>query len=206
MLVDVGFGTSAVTTHQLAAAFPGHRVIGLERDASRVEAGRREFPGLELVHGDLDALADGQALVVRAANVARGLGKDDAEALHLAIAPKLVEDGLCLEGSTDVEGHVSAFWVARRRGARLEKQALVFTTDGARGFSPWLFRDVLPRSLRRDVKPGTPIFQLLSEWEAAWVLHRGVAPLEAFRASGGGLATTRPDVQVAGDFVVWRQT
>jgi len=205
-LVDVGFGVSAVTTAELAAAFPSHQVVGLEQDASRVAAAAREAPHLGLRAGGLEVL-DGEALVVRVANVARGLSKEDAEALHGDVVPRLVEGGVCLEGSTDVDGHVSAFWVLRRRGAALVREALVLHTDGERGFSPWLFRDVLPRDLRRDVRPGTPIHALLSDWATAWEASRSASPRESFRASVIELAARRADVDsrfVAHGFCAWR--
>jgi len=201
--VDVGFGTSAITTHELSVAFPRHEVIGLERDPARVEAAVREYPGLAVRLGDLDVLPDGAALALRVANVARGLTKEQAGVLHAQAGSKLVEGGVLLEGSTDVEGHVSAFFSLRRRSGALVPESLVFATDGARGFSPWLFRDVLPRALRRDVRAGTPIQQLLSEWEASWAPHRGSEPVVAFLSSGQALAKARGDLEVHGDFVIW---
>lgn len=192
--MDVGFGTSAVTTFELAQAFPDHPVVGLELDAARVEAARREFPRLEVRVGSLDSLPPTDALVVRIANVARGLTKAGAAELHAQAGRWLVEGGVCLEGSTDVEGHVSSFWVLRKRGDAVVREALVFQTDFARGFSPWLFRDVLPRALRRDVQPGTPIAALLAEWTAAWEAVRGREPETSFRASLERLAEARPDV------------
>ena len=193
MLVDVGFGVSAVTTAELAAAFPTHEVVGLEQDAARVAAASLEFPSLALVAGGLEGAAR-QALVLRIANVGRGLSRDGVAELHAQVLPWLVDGGVCLEGSTDLEGHVSTFWVLRRVGASLHREALVFHTDGARGFSPWLFRDVLPRDLRRDVRAGTPIFSLLSDWEAAWQTTRSADPHDSLRASFSALATTRADV------------
>lgn len=183
-------------------------MVGLEQDPVRVEAARRELPQLELVAGGLEVLAtEPPALVVRVANVARGLTKEAAAALHDEVAPLLVDGGVCLEGSTDVEGHVSAFWVLRRRGVSCVREALVLHTDGARGFSPMLFRDVLPRDLRRDVRPGTPIAALLADWTAAWESVRGREPLASFVASVEALAARRDDVSAAHvqrGFCVWR--
>ncbi len=193
LLVDVGFGVSAVTTSELAAAFPLHEVLGLELDASRVATASVAFPALTLVAGGLEDVSR-EALVVRIANVGRGLSKEGAATLHEQAVPKLVDGGVCLEGSTDVEGHVSAFWVLRRRGAALLREALVFHTDGERGFSPWLFRDVLPRALRRDVREGSPIFTFLRDWDACWQTTRSADPLASFKASLHALSTARADV------------
>ncbi|MDX2010833.1 MAG: class I SAM-dependent methyltransferase [Myxococcaceae bacterium] len=203
-LVDVGFGVSAVTTFELAAAFPGHHVIGLEADLARLEAARREFVSLDLRAG-LDAvrgLAD--VRVVRIANVGRALTKDDVHGLVLQAEALVAPGGVVLEGTTDVEGHVSAFHLWRR-GA--QPPLLVLHTDGARGFSPWLFRDVLPRALRRDVRPETPIHGLLTAWEQAWSVDRPADPLAAFEASARALAGARKDVcvtHVEAGFVTWQ--
>lgn len=191
-----------MTTAELAASFPDARVMGVEADASRVAQARHEFPHLELLAGELGALTDLPPLaVIRLANVSRGLTKEAAAQLERDAVARLVEGGLCLEGSTDVDGHLACFWSSRRRGERLVAEALVFHTDGARGFAPLMFRDVLPRRLRRDVKPGTPIAGLLEAWTAAWCRVRGTEA--AFVTSALGMA--RPDVLVESGFVVWRQ-
>ena len=207
LLVDVGVGVSAVTTAELAEAFPSHEVLGLEQDAARVAAASLEFPSLALLAGGLEG-APRQALVLRIANVGRGLSRDGVAELHAQVLPWLVDGGVCLEGSTDVEGHVSTFWVLRRVGAALQREALVLHTDGARGFSPWLFRDVVPRDLRRDVREGTAVHALLTEWAASWEAVRTASPLESFGASVVALAGSRPDVEarfVTDGFCVWRQ-
>jgi hypothetical protein len=83
----------------------------------------------------------------------------------------------------------------------------VVHTDGERGFSPWLFRDVLPRELRRDVKPGTAVHRLLSDWEVAWQATRTADPRQSFRSSVEALAQMRRDADASlahEGFVSWR--
>ena len=182
-------------------------MLGLEQDASRVATASLAYPSLTLVAGGLEQLR-GEALVVRIANVGRGLSRDAAAELHERVVATLVDGGVCLEGSTDLEGHVSTFWVLRRRGGSVRREALVFHTDGARGFSPWLFRDVLPRDLRRDVRPGTAVHQLLTGWTTSWERCRTGAALESFEASVRALAELRPDVDahlIVDGFCVWQQ-
>lgn len=204
VVVDVGFGVSAVTTAELAAALPAHHVVGLEADVARLEAARREFPSLDLRQG-LDALREVRNVrVVRIANVGRALTKDDVGALVREALALVVPGGVVLEGTTDVEGHVSAFH-AWRHGEATPR--LVLHTDGARGFSPWLFRDVLPRALRRDVRPGTPVHELLSAWAEVWEVNRTAAPAESYMRSAEALARQRDDLDVrhlAEGFVAWR--
>lgn len=205
VLIDVGFGVSAITTHELATAFPRHRVIGLEADGLRVAQARREFPQLDLRHGGLlVVLGERDVRLVRIANVGRALSKSAVAAVVQLSTALVSKGGLVLEGSTDVQGHVSAFLVWRHGGSR--PAALVLHTDGARGFSPWLFRDVLPRELRRDVREGTPIFDLLTDWERAWSVDRPSDPLAAFQASARVLARARTDVDdrfIDEGFVAW---
>jgi len=177
-------------------------------NAAHVETGRREFPQLRFLEGDLHTLrAEPSSALIRLANVGRGLTKDAAEALHAQVLPLLVDGGLCLEGSTDIEGHVSAFWVLRRQGEVLSRDALVLHTDGARGFSPWLFRDVLPRELRRDVKPGTVVHAFFTAWTEVWERVRTADPFESFVASVTALGRPELDVRfVSEGFVGWSPT
>lgn len=202
---DVGFGVSAVTTHELSLAFPDREVVGVEVNGAHVETGRREFPQLRFLEGDLQALrTEPRSAFIRLANVGRGLTKDAAETLHHQVLPLLVDGGVCLEGSTDVEGHISAFWVLRRQAEGLSKEALVLHTDGARGFSPWLFRDVLPRELRRDVKPGTAVHSFFTAWTAVWERVRTEDPFESFVASVTAFDRNDVNPRFAPDgFVVW---
>lgn len=95
----------------------------------------------------------------------------------------------------------------RRQGEVLSRAALVLHTDGARGFSPWLFRDVLPRELRRDVKPGTVVHAFFTAWTEVWARVRTAEPLESFVASVTALQQPGLDVRfVSEGFVGWGPT
>ena len=125
-------------------------------------------------------------------NVLRGQA-ERAEAYAILAAP-LVGDGLLLEGTCDAEGAVVTAWAIRADARRL-----VFLTDFTRGFAPALFWDHLPRDLRRDAKPGTPIRGLLDRWTNAFADRApGRSPADAFRASAGAVA--RPDDTVGESF------
>ncbi|HEY0881967.1 MAG TPA: methylase [Archangium sp.] len=180
-LVDVGYGETPITTLELArtvrSVTPSLRVVGIER-AENVE------PELELLAGDFSTCASlGPTAVVRAMNVLRGYREDEVPAIHAALGAAVIDGGLVLEGSTDTEGHVTVCWLLRKKHGALVKEALLFHTDFSRGFSPWLFRDWLPRELRRSVKPGTQIHELLSAWDARIV---GEDPRARFESSIGG--------------------
>lgn len=209
LALDVGFGLEPVTTVEWAATLravqPGFRVVGVERDAARVDAA----PDIEVVQGDFASLASlGPACVVRAMNVARGYREDEVPAIHAALGAALEDGGLALEGSTDTEGHVTCAWLITKRGGELVKDALLFHTDFTRGFSPWLLRDVLPRDLRRNVRPGTAIHALLDAWaQAVDAAGPGRSPRERFEDSVPAVAVhgleARP-WELAHGYARWR--
>lgn len=169
-VIDLGFGQTPDTVIELAQAVrvrrPSLEVVGLERFA--VPAA----PGVTLLQGDFETVrAMREATLVRAMNVLRGYREDEVPALHAALLAPLAPGGLALEGSTDTEGHVTVVHL-------LGRDQLLFHTDFTRGFSPWLFRDWLPRTWRRKATPGTAIHALLTQWEAA--AGQGLAPRERF--------------------------
>lgn len=152
-IVDVGFGLTPITTEELASVVPGVRVLGVDRHEAKSDSVELRVGGFELV----EQLAP--VAIVRAMNVLRGYREEEVEPAREVMCRGLVNDGLLIEGSTDTEGHVTV--VHLRRSARRE---LLFHTDFTRGFSPWLFRDWLPRDLRRSAKPGTWIHDALTDW------------------------------------------
>lgn len=175
-LIDFGFGESPVTTEEWAESAPGCRVIG-------IDARPAVSPHVELVVGDFDACSQfGPVSVVRAMNVVRAYREDEVETIRAQLAASVIDGGLVIDGSSDTEGHVLSAWLLRKRGSTLVKEALLFHTDFSRGFSPWLFRDWLPRDLRRSVKPGTAIHEALTNWNSRAV---GEGPRERFSNSLG---------------------
>ncbi|MFT3710364.1 MAG: methylase [Archangium sp.] len=175
-LIDFGFGESAVTTEEWAEACSGCRVIGI--DARAASSSR-----VELVVGDFDACARfAPVSVLRAMNVVRAYREDEVETIRAQLGACVIDGGLVIDGSTDTEGHVLSAWLLRKTKGALVKESLLFHTDFSRGFSPWLFRDWLPRDLRRSVKPGTWIHEALTKWDAR---ASGSTPRERFEASLG---------------------
>lgn len=191
-LVDVGYGESPVTTRELAEAVralnPALRVIGVERKPPAAPV-----PELELLEGDFTTCATlGPTAVVRAMNVLRGYREDEVPAIHAALGAALVEGGLVLEGSTDTEGHVTVASLLRRRGGELVREGLLFHTDFTRGFSPWLFRDWLPRDLRRRALPGSAVYALLTRWDAQARASSAKDPRRRFVSSVAGILEATP--------------
>jgi hypothetical protein len=127
---------------------------------------------------------------------------------HAQLGARVLPGGLVVEGSTDTPGRVLVAHLLRRSDVGLVREGLLFHTDFRRGFAPRLFRDWLPRDLRRRVKPGEFVFDFLADWEAAWTPVRG-EPRAAFRESVRGLASRVPGVEIDpwlldNGYLVWR--
>jgi hypothetical protein len=100
----------------------------------------------------------------------------------------------------------------RRRGGQVVREGLLFHTDFSHGFAPVLFRDWLPRDLRRRVRPGEPIHAFLADWTVAWEEARAGRPLPppaAFCESIPRLAARREGICADGwlaehGYLLWR--
>ena len=129
--------------------------------------------------------------LLRVMNLLRGYRPEELAGIHHTLGQVLLEGGLLVEGSTDAEGAVGVAHLLRRGPEGLVREALLFHTDFSRGFAPVLFRDWLPRDLRRRVKPGEPIHAFFAHWTHAWEHARAagaLSPPEALRQSALGLA------------------
>jgi hypothetical protein len=173
-VVDVGFGLEPWTTlewsESLHAVNAEIEVVGIERESESVAAARTHArENIRFIEGGFDAVAPlAPVSVVRAMNVLRGYPPGEIEAAHTRLAAPLVDDGLLVEGSTDTDGAVLVAHVMRKRAGVLVREELLFHTDFSRGFAPLLFRDWLPRDLRRRVVPGEPIHAFFERWTRAW--------------------------------------
>ena len=209
VFVDVGFGEHPWTTLESAEAFralhPELPVIGVELDAERARAAeahadaRTHFRqgGFELPLGE-----DEPARLVRAMNLLRQGPPERVPEVHRTLGRYLLPSGLLVEGSADPTGAILTAHLLRRApdGAEplLTREALLLHTDFRHGFAPLLFRDWLPRDLRRRVRPGEPIHAFFSEWGAAWGEARAAghtAPHDAFRESTLRLSARTGDVE-----------
>jgi hypothetical protein len=120
-----------------------------------------------------------------------------------------------VEGSADPAGSITVAHLLRREEQGLSREALLFHTDFVHGFAPLLFRDWLPRDLRRRVRPGEPIHAFLEQWTAAWKsvreAHATAGPAEAFLRSAEALARSVEGIDTDGwllehGYLRWRPT
>ncbi len=193
VFVDVGFGEHPWTTLEAAAAFrevnPGLAVVGVELEAHRAEAAAGHADARTHFRQGGFALPlrpDEPARLIRAMNLLRGYPPERVPEVHGMLGQSLLPGGLLVEGSTDTEGAVLVAHLLRRTEEEVVREAMLFHTDFHRGFAPILFRDWLPRDLRRSVKPGTPIQAFFDAWTESWTEARAEGHTElrdAFRES-----------------------
>lgn len=200
-VADVGYGDCASSTvalhEQLRSAGLDVHTRGIEREPLRVRAAQHAASAtLQFREGGFDLAGRGhQELgLVRCANVLRAYPLAEVRAAHAQLGQALAMGGLLVEGTTDTEGHVATAHVWQRHAGGLRYRALLLATDGARGFSPWLLRDYLPRDLRRHVRAPEPVHQLLCDWEQCWQATRKRPPSESFATSVAALSERRTDV------------
>jgi hypothetical protein len=204
VVIDVGFGEHPWTTLEMAEAFrqldPSLVVVGLETDEARIErAQAMSAEGLVFmaVTEDLPSRLPAPARLVRAMNVLRGYAEAEVDAAHETWGSWLTPGGLLIEGTSDPEGSIVTCHLLRKNETTLEHEGLLLYTDFRRGFAPWMFRDWLPRDLRRGVREGTEIHAFFAEWTEHWnrVREAGTRdPREAFAKSLLSLAMARPDI------------
>jgi hypothetical protein len=199
--VDLGIGewpwTTLETAHSLRALAPSLRIVGVERDAQRLRNARRfEAPGLEFREGgfDLPLTAAERPRLVRALNVLREYSEAEARSAHAKLGSLLLPSGLLLEGTSSASGGVCTVHLLRKsESGALEREGLVFLTDFSQGFAPFLFRDRLPRDLRRRCEPGSAIHAFLRRWTDAFHAARstGLCEPEALFALSAQLLSAR---------------
>jgi len=223
VFVDVGFGEHPWTTLESAEAFralnPELGVVGVELDAERAAGAQAEADARTHFRQGGFALplrADEPARLVRAMNLLRQGAPERVPEVHRTLGSYLLPSGLLVEGSADAEGAVLCAHLLRRGAGDPDampfREGLLFHTDFRHGFAPVLFRDWLPRDLRRRVRPGEPIHDFFAAWSGAWRQARTSGhshPPEAFREAALGLATRVEGVAtdpwlLAHGYVVWR--
>ena len=177
LVVDLGYGSSPITTVEMAARLravnPDVRVLGLELDADRVEAGKRvaDPPLLDFRRGGFE-LAGARPLLLRAFNVLRQYTEDQAAEAWDTMVGRLAPGGVLVEGTCDEIGR-RCCWVA-------------LTSDGPRTFTlsclpadletPGDLAERLPKALIHHNVPGEKVHALLSELDACWATCAPFAP------------------------------
>ena len=201
LVVDLGYGSSAVTTLELAdrlgAEVDGLEVVGLEIDPARVTAvaADRNPPRIDFRVGGFE-LAGLQPVLVRAFNVLRQYDEDSAAKAWDTMRGALAPGGLIVEGTCDEWGRRSA-WVALDADGPL---TLTLATRVADISTPSDLAERLPKALIHHNVPGQPVHEFLRALDAGWAAAAGlstfgprqrwVAAVEALAAQGWPLVGT----------------
>jgi len=204
VFVDVGVGewpwTTLETAERLRSVNPALHVVGVEVDPDRLRHAKRlggtrvdfRLGGFELPLG-----AHEPARLVRAMNVLREYDEARAALAHQQLTAALVPGGLLVEGSSSRAGGVACAHLIRKRERGAEREALVFVTDFSQGFSPWLFRDRLPRDLRRRSRGGSALHAFFYAWDEAFRAARSTSlrePSALFALTALALARRTPGI------------
>lgn len=176
LVVDLGYGASAVTTVELAERLADVRrdvrVLGLEIDPDRVAAaaGLADPPRLEFARGGFE-LAGRRPVLVRALNVLRQYDEAAAAAAWTELTSRLAPGGLLVEGTCDEVGRRGC-WVALDASGPL---TVTFAARVAGLERPSDLAERLPKALIHRNVPGEPVHTFLTAFNQAWAVGAAYA-------------------------------
>jgi hypothetical protein len=176
LVVDLGYGSSAVTTlelvDRLSAEVDRLEVVGLEIDPARVTAvaADRDPPRVDFRVGGFE-LAALQPVLVRAFNVLRQYDEPSAAQAWDTMRAALGPGGVIVEGTCDEWGRRSA-WVALDSDGPL---TLTFATRVSDIGTPSDLAERLPKALIHHNVPGQPVHEFLRAFDAAWAAAAGLS-------------------------------
>jgi hypothetical protein len=192
LVVDLGYGSSAVTTlelvERLAPEVNGLEVVGLEIDPARVAAveADRDPPRVDFHVGGFE-LAGLQPVLVRAFNVLRQYDEQSAARAWDTMRAALAPGGLIVEGTCDEWGRRSA-WVALDADGPL---TLTLSTRVSDITTPSDLAERLPKALIHHNVRGRPVHEFLKAFDATWAAAAGLStfgPRQRWVAAVEGLA------------------
>jgi hypothetical protein len=176
LVVDLGYGASAVTTLELVDRLGPEvdrlEVVGLEIDPARVEAvaADRDPPRVDFRVGGFE-LAGLQPVLVRAFNVLRQYDEASAAQAWETTRAALGPGGVIVEGTCDEWGRRSA-WVALDADGPL---TLTLATRVSDIETPSDLAERLPKALIHHNVPGQPVHEFLRAFDAAWAAAAGLS-------------------------------
>jgi hypothetical protein len=203
LVVDLGFGASAVTALELAARLrrtrPDVRVLGLEIDPDRVRtadaqladvrAARTPFPpdlpvSFALGGFEVPVPDGGSPAVIRAFNVLRQYDEADVAQAWGRMTARLAPGGLLVEGTCDELGRIAAWLGVTDAGPQTLTLSLRLRDLDA----PSVVAERLPKALIHRNVPGERVHDLLAALDRAWRVH---APLSVYGPSQRWIAVAR---------------
>ena len=201
MVVDLGYGASAITTlelHQrLSRVRPRVQVVGLEIDPARVTlAALSARPGVRFALGGFEVpLPDErEATVIRALNVLRQYDESEVLAAWRLMVSRLEPEGVLVEGTCNEVGRVASWVDVTADGPR----TLTVSLRLAELERPSIVAERLPKVLIHRNVPGERVHAFLLELDRQWQLNAALSvygPSQRWIASARGLATEGWPVQ-----------
>ena len=176
LVVDLGYGSSAVTTLELVERLGPEvdrlEVVGLEIDPARVAAvaADRDPPRVDFRVGGFE-LAGLQPVLVRAFNVLRQYDEASAAQAWDTMRAALGPGGVIVEGTCDEWGRRSA-WVALDENGPLTLTLATRVSDIDR---PSDLAERLPKALIHHNVPGQPVHEFLRAFDATWAAAAGLS-------------------------------
>ncbi len=176
LVVDLGYGASAVTTLELVERLSPEvdrlEVVGLEIDPARVAAvaADRDPPRVDFRVGGFE-LAGLQPVLVRAFNVLRQYDEVSAAQAWDTMRAALGPGGVIVEGTCDEWGRRSG-WVALDADGPL---TLTFAVRVADIGTPSDLAERLPKALIHHNVPGQPIHEFLRAFDGTWAAAAGLS-------------------------------
>ncbi|MFV0373248.1 class I SAM-dependent methyltransferase [Microbacterium sp.] len=200
LVVDLGFGASAVTTFELEARLRGVRsgvdVVGVEIDPERVSGARSQLARVRagktafapdarvaFTRGGFEVPTDRRPVAVRAVNVLRQYDESDVADAWRRMASRLQPGGIVVDGTCDEMGRVCT-WIAI--GSDAGPRTLTLSLRLADLPSPAIAAERLPKALIHRNVPGEPVHAFLAALDAEWthaVAASAFGPGQRWRAA-----------------------
>ncbi|MCX2948080.1 class I SAM-dependent methyltransferase [Lentzea sp. NEAU-D7] len=177
LVVDLGYGATPITTVEMAARLravrPDVRVLGLEIDQDRVDAGKAVAapPLLDFRRGGFE-LAGARPVLLRAFNVLRQYTEEQSFEAWDTMLSRLAPGGLIVEGTCDEIGR-RCTWVTLSADGPL-RFTLACKPSGID--VPSDLAERLPKALIHKNVPGERVHALLTELDACWATAAPFAP------------------------------
>jgi hypothetical protein len=177
LVVDLGYGATPITTVEMASRLrvvrPDVRVLGLEIDTDRVEAGKAVAspPFLDFRRGGFE-LAGARPVLLRAFNVLRQYTEEQAFEAWDTMLGRMAPGGLIVEGTCDEIGR-RCTWVTLSADGPL-RFTLACKPSGID--VPSDLAERLPKALIHKNVPGERVHALLTELDACWATAAPFAP------------------------------
>lgn len=177
LVVDLGYGSSPITTVEMATRLrtvnPTTRVLGLEIDEDRVQAGKAvaDPPSLDFRRGGFE-LAGARPVLLRAFNVLRQYTEDQANEAWATMLGRLAPGGLLIEGTCDEIGRRCSWVTLSADGP----QTFTLACKPSDLETPSDLAERLPKALIHRNIPGERVHALLADLDACWATAAPFAP------------------------------